>query len=482
MKTATGKARSGLSRVILKAMGIFGGVQVLSILCSIVRTKLVALWIGPVGVGLFGIFNQALEMINMATNLGVRNSSVRDISQAVELRDTSLIQRIITVVRRWSLWLGMGGALITLALAPVLSRFSFGDYSHVWHFAALAVAVLFMALTNGEYAVLQGLSRLKRLARVTVAGTIGGLLISIPMFYFLRERSVLPSIVAYAMCLVVAALILKDRQYPPASVTAGQTVKMGAGFIKLGVFMTLGSFVSMLASYAFVSWLNTRGGTQAVGFYQAGYTIVEKYAGLVFVALGMEFYPRLARVSASGRRLATFVSHEINIALMVLAPLLMALVLLREPLICLLYRADFLVITAYVSWGAVGTLLRAVSWCMAFVMLAKGDGKLFLLTETLSAVTVLTLGMLCYSRWGIDGLGYAYLASYAVYTVIVGVVYFAHYRLKLSPWCWLSLAATGFACVVMVLLVDRHLWIGAIILLSIVAAVALRRTWLSWKG
>ena len=59
----------------MKAMGIFGGVQVIGILCSIVRSKLVAIWIGPVGVGLFGIFNQALEMLNTATNLGVRQSS-----------------------------------------------------------------------------------------------------------------------------------------------------------------------------------------------------------------------------------------------------------------------------------------------------------------------------------------------------------------------------------------------------------------------
>ena len=122
--------RDGLSQMILKAMGIFGGVQVLSILCSVIRTKLVALWIGPMGVGLFGIYNQALEMMNTATNLGVRNSSVRDISMAVEQRDATMISRIITVVRRWSLWLGLGGAMVTMGLAPFLSRFSFGDYSH----------------------------------------------------------------------------------------------------------------------------------------------------------------------------------------------------------------------------------------------------------------------------------------------------------------------------------------------------------------
>ncbi|MBR6489827.1 MAG: O-antigen translocase, partial [Muribaculaceae bacterium] len=146
--------RDGISKVILKAMGIFGGVQVLNILCSLVRNKLVALWIGPAGVGLFALFNQALEMINIATNLGVRNSSVRDISQAVEKREEGLISRILIVVRRWSLWLGLGGALITMALAPALSRMSFGDYSHLWYYVALSAAVLFMALTNGEYAVL----------------------------------------------------------------------------------------------------------------------------------------------------------------------------------------------------------------------------------------------------------------------------------------------------------------------------------------
>ena len=46
---------SNLSRTIVKAMGIFGSIQVFNILCSIVRTKLIALWIGPTGMGLFAI-------------------------------------------------------------------------------------------------------------------------------------------------------------------------------------------------------------------------------------------------------------------------------------------------------------------------------------------------------------------------------------------------------------------------------------------
>ena len=171
---------SSISRMAMKAMGLFGGVQIAGILCSIIRTKLVAMWIGPVGVGLFGLFNNALEMISTGTNLGIRSSSVRDISQALAGRNPDLVARMVNVVRKWSMWLGLAGALITLTLAPLLSQVTFGDTTHIWGFVALSVAVLLQALTNGEYAVLQGTARLKRLASVTLWGTIVGLAISIP--------------------------------------------------------------------------------------------------------------------------------------------------------------------------------------------------------------------------------------------------------------------------------------------------------------
>ena len=179
-------------------MGIFGSVQVIGIICSVVRTKLVAMWIGPVGMGLFGLFNAALEMINTATNLGMRNSAVPDISQALNSSRTEVVARIIAVVRRWSVWLGLAGALLTMALAPQLSRWTFETEAYMWHFVAMSAAVLFMALTNGEQAVLQGSEQLRRLAHAGLWGTLLGLVVSIPLFYWLRERSIVPSIIAYA--------------------------------------------------------------------------------------------------------------------------------------------------------------------------------------------------------------------------------------------------------------------------------------------
>ena len=55
---------------VLKAMAIFGGVRMLQIIFGVVRTKLIAIWLGPAGVGLFGIFNGAVDTVRTLSHAG----------------------------------------------------------------------------------------------------------------------------------------------------------------------------------------------------------------------------------------------------------------------------------------------------------------------------------------------------------------------------------------------------------------------------
>lgn len=474
-------SRGNISRMAMKAMGLFGGVQVMGILCSIIRTKLVAMWIGPVGIGLFGLFNNALEMISTGTNLGIRSSSVRDISQALGSHDSSLVARMVTVVRKWSMWLGLAGALITLSLAPLLSQLTFGDSTHIWGFVALSIAVLLGALTNGEYAVLQGTARLKRLASVTLWGTICGLAVSIPLFYLLRERSILPSIIAYAAALAIFAWVFRNRDYPAVQVSHRDTFDMGKGFVRLGIFMTLGNFATILASYAFNAWLNVNAGTEQVGFYQAGYTLINKYTGLILTALGMEYYPRLSQVADSRLRLRAFVSQEINVAIAIMAPVVALFILLREVVVWILYTPDFNVILTFVSWGMIGTVLRTASWCLAFTILAKGDGKTYLWTEAASAVINLVLNIVFYRWWGLTGLGIAFLVSYLLYTLIVALVYFKQYRLTVTRASLYNLLWTLAVAAGVMAAMESGLLPLAIVITVVSIAVGIRQVITLWR-
>ena len=54
-------------RSIVKATALFGGVQAFQVLLTLVRTKVVALLLGVDGVGLLGMFNNAISMVQSIT-------------------------------------------------------------------------------------------------------------------------------------------------------------------------------------------------------------------------------------------------------------------------------------------------------------------------------------------------------------------------------------------------------------------------------
>ncbi len=423
------QSKNNITNGVLKALGIFGGVQMITIICSILRTKLIAVWIGAAGVGLFGIFNSAIELLGVLFHLGVRDSAVRDIASSQQ-PDTN---KIITIVRRWVLVLGAIGLVVTMAISPLLSNFTFGNYDYTYAFIAIAIIIFLSSIQNGELAILQGTKELSRLAKASIWGAIGGVIISIPLFYIWRIDSVIPALVAYSVITTIAILSQRvSTPKPTPCITFSETMSKGRSFISLGIFLTISAVVNHLVSFLFITYLNHVGDTSVVGHYQAGITLVNKYMGIIFTAIIMEYYPRLSQVSSSQKRTSIFVSHEISIMLWILLPVIAIFIASSELIISLLYSSEFLLITPFVVWAVIGTIFRAISWCMAYVILTRGDGKVYLVTESLSAITCITLNILAYNLWGLEGLGFAYMAWYIIYTIIIGAVYHIRYNLRLN--------------------------------------------------
>lgn len=432
---AVNGARKNVSGKVVRTMWLFSWVQLAGIACGIVRTKLVALWIGTLGIGLFGLFNTAVDAITTLTQLGIRQSPVRNIAAA---KDTFTLWRVIDAVRRWSWLLGIAGAFLTLVLSPALSRLTFGNGHYTWGFIILSVAVMLSAVTNGELAVMQGMDRLNRLARATVWGTLGGLAVSVPLFYWLGEGGIVWSILAYFACQAVAVFALREKaggkikMQPAGKLTCRQLWTEGKDFVTLGVYMTISVFIAMAVNYIFMACLNHEAGIDEVGQYQAGYTVVNKYLGLLFTAIGFEFFPRISKVQASVRRVSVFVSHEVMVAVLVIVPGATIMMTLDDVLVRLLYSDEFMPAAGYVSCALAGTVFRAVSWCMAYVMLACGDGRMYLVTESVSGAIFLIFSFIGYRAGGLDGLGIAYSAWYGLYVIITGAVYFGKYHMRIS--------------------------------------------------
>lgn len=435
--------RHKLTAKVLKTIGLFSGAESLKIICSVVKMKLVALWLGATGVGLFGIFNTSLDTISILTGMGLRESGVRAIARNRD--NPSLLKRVVASLRGWCAMSGGLGALIVCALAPWLSLFFFNNYSYWWQFMILAAALLFNSLTNGEQAILQGTDTLKSLAKAAAAGSLVGLVLSIPMFRYMGDESVVFSILVYSLSILFFLYIFrrKDIEY---KVPDKDEIKAGKPFVKLGGYMALASFATNLAQMLFMSWLNRDASTAEVGYYQAGNVLVFRYTSLIFGAVGLEFYPRMAAQNGSIHRMSVFVSHEIGLLLKIFTPLLIGFVICRRWIVELLYSTDFEIILPFISIAIFTVVLRSVSACMAFSIIAKGDGKTYLVTESVDACIGLALNIVLYRLWGLTGLGIAQVLWYALYTLMICLVYFFRYRMKLTGGATRAIAAYSSVC------------------------------------
>ncbi len=129
----------------------------------------------------------------------------------------------------------------------------------------------------------------------------------------------------------------------------------------------------------------------------------------------------------------------------------------------------------YISFAVIGTALRAYSWFLAIVIVARGDGKAYIITETLSVLTGFALNVLCYHLWGLKGLGIAFCLWYAAYCVIVGEVYFRRYRYTVSRQATAITAATLIVSFAIMSLLDNGMLWGAIAVAAVTSALALLR-------
>ena len=130
---------------ILKSSALTGGSSVVNMGLSIVRTKAVALILGPAGVGLFGLYGSVQDLTRSLAGLGINNSGVRQIAEAVGSGDARRIAQTVTVLRRVAFCSGALGGLLLLLLCKPVSWLTFKDYNHAGAVALLALAV-FLAM------------------------------------------------------------------------------------------------------------------------------------------------------------------------------------------------------------------------------------------------------------------------------------------------------------------------------------------------
>lgn len=417
---------------ILKYTGIFGGVQGLNILISLVRNKLIAILLGPSGMGLASLFNTAVQFIAQGTNLGVAFSAVRHVSTLYDQGDEAALAHYVKVVRGWSLLTALLGMLVCVVIGPLLSELTFSWGDHSLHFVLLAPAIGMLAITGGETAILKGLRRLGALASIQVLSVLSALIITVPIYFLFGESGIVPVIVLMAFATMVLTLQRSFRLMPLQLSGAHGILGEGMEMVRLGVAFTLAAIVGSTSEMIIRSYLNVVGDLDVLGLYNAGYMLTVTYAGMVFSAMETDYFPRLSGVQHDIRATNETVNRQMEVSLLLLSPMLAALIIGLPVLIPLLFSSQFVPVVEMAQVSVLAMYLKVLTLPVGYITLARGRALAYLFLETSYFVVFIGLMVLCYEHWGLYGTGVAVTLAHLFDYLMINAFAYKKYGYRCS--------------------------------------------------
>jgi O-antigen/teichoic acid export membrane protein len=177
--------------------------------------------------------------------------------------------------------------------------------------------------------------------------------------------------------------------------------------------------LSVGTSYIVRIFIGRTGSIADVGLYSAGFSIVTMYVGMIFNAMATDFYPRLSAVSHDNGLCRQVINQQAEIAILILAPILLVFLVFINSLVIMLYSNQFIAINNMILWAALGMFFRAIVWSIAFLFLAKSKIKIYFWTEFASTIYTLLLNLIGYKFYGLTGLGISFFISYLISMVQV---------------------------------------------------------------
>ncbi len=258
--------------------------------------------------------------------------------------------------------------------------------------------------------------RIGDIAWVSIFSSLLTTVVGVSAVMWLGERGLLAFILAgpfssFLLGHLFVARLPGIRSHPtPLQVLVSQLhalIRVGAAFMAAALVATLGQLA--------VRTLVQRDlGAVDLGYFQSAWLISMTYIGFVLGAMSTDYYPRLTAVIHDHNVANRLVNEQTEVALLLAGPVLLAMLAFVPWVVGLLYSNEFMPAVSVLRWQILGDVLKIASWPLGYIILAAGDGRTFMLSE--SAAMAIFVG----STWillpwlGIQATGVSFLIMYSL--------------------------------------------------------------------
>ena len=408
-------------RAILRSSSLIAVSQFVTIFAGLVRLKAAAVFLGPAGVGLAGLYTSLVQTAAAFFALGLGNAGAREVAVAHAAGGEDAVWPISRSLNSLTLVLALVGGAAFWGASSFVARTVVGGQARESDVAWLALGVILTVIFGSQNALLVGLRRIREVARINVMAGLVGSAVGVGAILSLGMRGLVvmviaPSLVSYLNAL---ATLHEGKRGPHSVVALGKLVREWCRLLKFGAPLMLSGITALAGQLAVRAILQRVVGVGMLGEFQAAWGIGAAYLTVVLSALSVEYFPRLSAALGNGGAAAAMVNDQTEIIILLCSPIILTMMGLAPWVVKLLYSSQFDAAVGILRWQLIGDVFKIVSWPLSFILLGGGFSGLYMFAEAAGVIVFVSGVIVGAPIFGVDAAGAAFLLMYIVYLPIV---------------------------------------------------------------
>jgi len=412
---------------LLKASAVSAIGAGIKLLFGLLLIKIVAILLGPTGLGLMGQFMSLTTVLILLAGGGIATGIVKYVA---EYKDTpARLHEFLSTARGYSVIASLALLVVGIASARPLSLWIFKSAGYEFIIYILSVAQLGIAVNTFALAVVGGYKDVVSSNVVNTTGTLLGLLTLAPLIYFWGNTGMLIGLAALPALPALISLWILKRKYPQVMCSDVKISRQDARHLSRFSLMLVASATTMpVAQMLLRSHLADHSGWTEVGYWQATIRLSDAYLLFVNMVLAGYYMPKLSELGP-GRRQLRYMVEAMRRLLPLVAACIIVIWLLGTPLITLLFSEKFLPARELLTYQLIGDFFKIGSFIMGYVVVANAWLRWSILGDVVQASLFFGLAWFLTPHYHARGASIGYAACYIVYfTILCGLFHRAWRR------------------------------------------------------
>lgn len=424
--------RPDYTEPMLAAMlGQYAVMQAVVAATGLVRSKVIALRLGPSAFGELAQLGAVVATVTAVTTFGMQVSLSRNAARAGTFAERqAFLANANGMVLSLSL-LATGVMLVLLVAGDLLTVVGLPANREVTVAAALSIAAIpLLGLQTNYLALLQGVLDVKGLAAQRSIAVLIATAICIPLVWFLGLVGAAANfLILNALLTLLLGLRCRALGYSWLAIRLNRVV-IGtlAGF---GLASMAAGFAQTFTDAAIRAALLKQVGTDANGLLQAPLVLAATLQGIVLGSIGSMSLATLSQASSVDETRWT-IDRLLNVSLPLSTVALGLLGLLGVPAMIVLYSFQFAESAALLPWILCANLVQAFVWVVGAPLLASGDRAIWLSLDLVwnLARWVITLALL--PQYGTAAVAMGMLLGFALHLGFNLIAIWYRYRVRVA--------------------------------------------------